>query len=234
LIHLRHVYAFVLLTLTALSSALASAHDGHASSNVAFIPAGATADAPAGFVAMCARDFRLCGREAPADMRTKAGEAWQTGSVGQSQPPAIASSDASAAPDMAVPESKAQDKLLEKVNWAVNTTVIQRSDQEIFGVDEYWARPGNARGASGDCEDLALEKRMRLIAAGFPASRLFFAVVYRRNFGLHTVLIARTDGGDRVLDSLTGEIVAWRDAPYSWLRLQTPGQPYHWTRVGNL
>jgi len=136
----------------------------------------------------------------------------------------------SAPPDVATPEKK-QRHMLAFVNGDVNGSVLQRTDYDLFGTDERWQRPGKRAGAAGDCEDLALEKRERLIERGFPPSDLFFAVVYRREFGLHTVLVARTDRGDYVLDSLTGRLAPWQEAPYSWLRVPKPGDPHIWYRV---
>ncbi|MEJ2036830.1 MAG: transglutaminase-like cysteine peptidase, partial [Maritimibacter sp.] len=90
---------------------------------------------------------------------------------------------------------------------------------------------GVGRSAIGDCEDIALQKRLMLINADFPADRLFFAVVFSTRLGLHTVLIARLDRGDYVLDSASGAIREWQDVSYSWLRIQSPSAPRQWYRV---
>lgn len=134
-----------------------------------------------------------------------------------------------AAPPLAPRSAKA---LVRAVNHAVNRSVRQQSDLVTFGADEFWQRAGTAPDAAGDCEDLALEKQTRLVAAGFPQDRLFLAVVYRSGAGLHTVLIARLDGGDVVLDSLSPRVRPWQHVDFSWLRVQTPGQPLAWRRLG--
>ena len=134
----------------------------------------------------------------------------------------------------APPESAPADavavwrKLLGRVNARVNARVYQQSDLATYGVPELWRPSGVASGAVGDCEDLALEKRVELLASHFPPERLFLAVVWRRDVGLHTVLVARLDGGDVVLDSRVDFIERWDRAGYSWVSLEMPGQPREW------
>lgn len=122
-------------------------------------------------------------------------------------------------------------KLLRRVNGRVNARVHQQSDLATYGVAELWRPSGDAPGAVGDCEDLALQKRVELIASHFPADRLFLAVVYREGVGLHTVLVARLNEGDVVLDSRVDFIEPWHRAGYSWLSVETPGEPQVWREV---
>ena len=118
--------------------------------------------------------------------------------------------------------------LLARVNARVNARVYQQSDLATYGVPEMWRPSGIAPGAVGDCEDLALEKRVELLAENFPAERLFLAVVYRGDVGLHTVLVARLDDGDVVLDSRVDFIAAWPSAGYNWVSIEVPGRPEEW------
>ena len=131
----------------------------------------------------------------------------------------------------ALGDAKAVRTLLKAINHRVNGRVFQRTDQEIYGVGEFWTRPGTERGAQGDCEDLALEKRLELIAAGFPPERLAFGVVFIPRLGLHTVLIARTEQGDAVLDSRTPHLTSWEDTGYIWLAMQSWEDPMRWHSV---
>lgn len=117
------------------------------------------------------------------------------------------------------------------INLRANRRIVQRSDREIYGVDEHWQAAGTGKGATGDCEDIALEKRDELIAAGIPASQLLLATAFVRNVGLHTVLIVRLSDGDFVLDSLVPSISRWDRVRYSWLRMQDPAQPMVWRRM---
>ena len=122
-------------------------------------------------------------------------------------------------------------RLLESVDRYVNANVRQATDMEVYGVQEYWNRSGVGPGARGDCEDLAIEKRLELIDQGYPAADLVYAVVYRPDLGLHAVLVAHTEIGDLVLDSRTPEIVLWNHAPYTWIKRQSPEDPSIWNLV---
>jgi predicted transglutaminase-like cysteine proteinase len=121
-------------------------------------------------------------------------------------------------------------RLVSKINHAVNSEVKEVTDLVRFGVDERWERPSGPH-PEGDCEDIALEKRQRLIDAGFPAARLFLAVVFSQREGLHTLLVVRLTDGDYVLDNLSPFVVRWSSTPYTWLRLQVPGEPLVWRRL---
>jgi predicted transglutaminase-like cysteine proteinase len=207
-----------------------------------FIPLGDAADAPAGFTEMCAREAAACGTTPSSPLAP----AWGCGAGDDAFAQPLASLPAAArtlvagdclpvAAPVPPPPPRAMpprpDLLLRGINRAVNRGVRQQTDLATYGVDERWERPGTAKGAAGDCEDLALEKRARLVAAGFPEDRLFLAVVYRTGIGLHTVLVARTDAGDVVLDSLSGRVRPWRRGAFSWLRVQAPGRPLDWRRI---
>ncbi|MDY0957281.1 transglutaminase-like cysteine peptidase [Sphingomonas sp. CFBP8993] len=147
-------------------------------------------------------------------------------SLPDAPPPVVQPPTAEAKPT-ALPES-ALKALLKQVNHHVNSRVRQRTDAEIYGVGELWRRSGDGKGAVGDCEDLAIEKRAELIDGGFPPDRLAFAVVYSRASGLHTVLVARTDVEDVVLDGRSPYVVGWTKAPYSWLSVQSMHDPMLW------
>jgi predicted transglutaminase-like cysteine proteinase len=123
---------------------------------------------------------------------------------------------------------EAQWRAIRRVNAQVNGEVRQLSDMESSGVDELWQRPTGGKFPTGDCEDIAIEKRVRLLSAGIPAARMFYAIVYHHKIGLHTILIVRMDEGDFILDSRTPLIRRWSDAPYSWIRQQSPDNPVLW------
>lgn len=125
-------------------------------------------------------------------------------------------------------DDTARLRLLTRINDHVNARVHQQSDLIVYGVTELWRPSGDGPRAAGDCEDLALEKRVELLAAHFPPERLFMAVVYSFGAGLHAVLVARQDSGDVVLDSRITYILPWSKAPYSWLSVEVPGAPQEW------
>lgn len=117
---------------------------------------------------------------------------------------------------------------LNEVNDYVNRTIPQIEDIDNYGVAEKWAYP-DERG--GDCEDLALLKRKMLIERGWPASNLLITVVREWNGDGHAILVVRSDKGDRVLDNKNWAIVAWKDAPYTWVKQQSPKRPYIWVNL---
>lgn len=120
--------------------------------------------------------------------------------------------------------------LAKAINSDVNRHVTQRTDIASVGIPEYWQRLA-AHSPVGDCEDIAIEKRIRLAEAGFPAERMFYGVAFVRKLGLHTVLIVRLDDGDYVLDSITPHVLRWEQSHYVWLRKQVPGSPMEWQRI---
>lgn len=126
---------------------------------------------------------------------------------------------------------KEKTKLLSKINRFVNARVRQDTDRRAFGTEELWRRSGIGPAAVGDCEDIAIEKRAELIGEGFPPERLSFAVVYSMQAGLHTVLVARTDDGDYVLDSRSPYVRRWNETPYTWLSIQSRDDAMIWHSV---
>src|SRR5581483_5642251 len=63
---------------------------------------------------------------------------------------------------------------LQEINEEVNRELTPEDDMIHYGVAEVWTIPTDGR---GDCEDYALLKRKKLIAAGFPIRALRLAVV---------------------------------------------------------
>jgi len=122
-------------------------------------------------------------------------------------------------------------KLLDQVNRRVNGSVRQVTDFQVFGSGDHWRRSGVGPGATGDCKDLAVEKRMELIEQGFPAQDLFLAIVFRADLGYHALLIAHTDAGDMALDSRSPYVVPWKQAPYIWVKRQSREDPTAWSLV---
>ncbi|KPH07679.1 hypothetical protein CO657_12440 [Rhizobium acidisoli] len=107
--------------------------------------------------------------------------------------------------------------LLQKINRAVNLRIIPAEDRPSSGNRDVWSLPVAGR---GDCEDYALQKMKDLIEAGFPSNRLALSVVIGPHDQNHVVLIARTDGGDFVLDNLTSAVRPWRMTGYTFLATQ--------------
>lgn len=210
----------------------------------AFIGFGEVADAPVGFMEMCARAPEACGLKAGEAAALSPRCAFTAslfpalterqgcpgGDARNFVTAAIEPQPAQRGRETSQADGGTTRKLIKSINLRVNRQVLQRTDIALYGVDEYWRPAGSERGAMGDCEDIALEKRDQLIAAGFRQDQLLLAVVYKQRVGLHTVLLVRTDAGDMLLDSLSDKVRWWHQGGYSWLRVQQPGKPLQWAR----
>lgn len=240
---MRGLSCAVILTL---SSAFAPAVQGREAPRDAFVPLGELTEAPRGFSSMCARSMELCQLGAAPAADPQVIQAKSRGCVVGGGPLIFATQSVSLVAQVMCDEisgkSPAQPvatalvdrreaiRLIRRVNSEVNRTTIQVEDIVSLGVEEHWNRLSSVRPV-GDCEDMAIEKRVRLTQAGFPPERLFLATAYKKGFGLHTVLIARIDNGDVVLDSLEARVRQWAVVRYSWLRVQSPGDPMAWRRL---
>jgi len=116
---------------------------------------------------------------------------------------------------------------LDEVNRHVNA-LPQTSDVALYDRDEWWAYP-DARG--GDCEDLAMMKRKLLIERGWPAEALLLAVVREWNGDGHAVLLVLSGEGQFVLDNKSPTVDRVADAPYRWVKVQSPRRPFIWVNA---
>ena len=111
---------------------------------------------------------------------------------------------------------KADTALLTRVNRFVNQ-VPSASDQDHWGVEDYWATPAETFASNGgDCEDYAIAKYFALKELGIPVTRL--RLVYARAWssnGAHMVLAYYTapESDPMILDNLEGGIRAAADRP---------------------
>jgi len=118
-----------------------------------------------------------------------------------------------------------------KVNADVNREIVAVTDQDHWGVPEHWGFPDDGK---GDCEDFVLEKRRRLVRAGFPVQTLLITVVRDQKGDGHAVLTVKTDRGDFVLDNQVGKILAWKDTGYRFIKRQSDENPVRWVSLGGL
>ena len=114
---------------------------------------------------------------------------------------------------------------LEEINKSVNWSIKPMEDKRHYGREEYWNIPTDGY---GDCEDYALTKRKRLIAAGFPGPALRLALALDWRNERHAVLTVSTDRGDFVLDNLTDEISSANKSEYEWIERQDPTKQWGW------
>ena len=83
----------------------------------------------------------------------------------------------------------------------------------------------------GDCEDFIIAKKHALMAKGWKADQLLYAVVEGRYSEYHAVLVVRTEWGDYVLDNLNGQIAPWQETRYRFIIRQSAANPNAWVRV---
>lgn len=117
---------------------------------------------------------------------------------------------------------------LNSINTSTNVRIRPVTDRAQHNQIEVWQYPKGA----GDCEDYALEKRKRLIDAGWPEKSLRMATARNRKGNLHAVLIVVTEQGDYVLDNITNRIHAWDKTPYRWVARQSAENPMVWNKIG--
>ena len=124
---------------------------------------------------------------------------------------------------------------LEQVQMQVDHAVRYESDMERFGVADWWEPAGK----TGDCEDIVLAKRQRLMDLGWPPEDLRVAVVIDGHGDLHALLTVdvRSQKGQPAtyaLDSHFQHVEPWQqlnDYGYTWLERSKPGSPGEWSRL---
>jgi predicted transglutaminase-like cysteine proteinase len=120
-------------------------------------------------------------------------------------------------------------KQLVRINRDVNDEVEPMSDLEHWGTLERWSYPTDGK---GDCEDYALEKRKRLMEAGWPRQSLLITVVRDKKGDGHAVLTVKTERGDFILDNQETRIKAWTDTGYRFVKRQSEQDPNKWVGLG--
>jgi predicted transglutaminase-like cysteine proteinase len=110
-------------------------------------------------------------------------------------------------------------KELQSVQQSVRT-IAQVEDRKVYGRTEFW----QVAKKSGDCEDIALAARERLLNAGWPPSAVRLATAWTETGDYHTVLTVdgQRDGNPTtyVLDNRFAQVVTWQ-------RLEQIGYRFH-------
>lgn len=122
-------------------------------------------------------------------------------------------------------------RAIKLINQKVNQSIAPRSDQDNYGVPDFWALPLAKKDPSGDCEDYVLEKRKQLLAAGFPETALSIAIVTTPEGESHAVLLVATDRGEVVMDSITPWVLPWTETRYTWRERQIRGAALEWGKI---
>ncbi|MBX3583162.1 MAG: transglutaminase-like cysteine peptidase [Rhizobiaceae bacterium] len=116
------------------------------------------------------------------------------------------------------------------VNTTVNKAIRPMTDEELYGVEEYWTYP--TKGA-GDCEEYVLAKQLELRNLGLAMSNLLITVLRRPDGEGHAVLTVRTDNGDFILDNLNEKVVEWHQTDYTYLKVQSDRNSGRWVSITN-
>lgn len=134
-------------------------------------------------------------------------------------------------PSTTIALDEASWKRIVKINADVNREVVAVTDQDHWGQPEVWSYPDDGK---GDCEDYVLEKRRRLVKAGFPVQTLLITVVRDQKGDGHAVLTIKTNRGDFVLDNQVGKILAWNETGYRFVKRQSDENPMRWVSLGGV
>ena len=155
---------------------------------------------------------------------------------GPSQPPYGFVRYCEASPEACNPSGTAEQRLqptplslseLDDINRNVNASISPATDNEIYGVSEYWTIPTQR----GDCEDYALLKQKILISHGWPSSALLLTVVRDEKGEGHAVLTARTSQGDYILDNKVDDVRLWNRSGYQFVMRQSYIDPKVWVSL---
>jgi predicted transglutaminase-like cysteine proteinase len=119
------------------------------------------------------------------------------------------------------------EDVMRRVNREVNRSVWQVADLTRAGLADSW----QVADRRGDCEDLALLKRERLIEQGFSPRAMRLAVAKTPWGEGHAVLVVRTSQGDLVLDNRHDAIRPWARTDLTWLKIQSPDNPRRWLAI---
>ncbi|KRA65938.1 hypothetical protein ASD79_01245 [Caulobacter sp. Root655] len=222
---------------TPTAAVLATSSIGYSWPERVAAAAAAAAEAQAPEAATTLTQFTVLDAYRPAidaDFAPAGGWSWTPAE--QAAPPPAQVAEAAPAPALAVMTPallrSAQMKMVNTINREVNRDVHKATDFDLYGLLEYWSLPRVIDGKMyGDCEDYALEKRRRLIAAGVPEETLSMAVAVTARGESHAVLVISFESGDWVLDNLTPWATPWEELNYRWVQRQVAGSS-RWTTVG--
>lgn len=131
-------------------------------------------------------------------------------------------------PARVIPYTAAMFQEIDRINRHVNATIKPVTDQEQYGVAEYWTYPESGQ---GDCEDYVLLKRRLLMQLGYPREALLITVVRDKKGDGHAVLTVKTDRGDLALDNQVDEILPWHQTGYRYVKRQSQEDPNVWVAL---
>lgn len=105
-------------------------------------------------------------------------------------------------------KGKSKDEQLELVNEFANRKEYIL-DNINWGVEDYWASPGEFLQKNGDCEDYAIIKYVSLLRLGFDKDDLKIVILNDNNLGiLHAVLAAKDGSKNYILDNQISKVIS--------------------------
>ncbi|MDR0826786.1 MAG: transglutaminase-like cysteine peptidase [Desulfovibrio sp.] len=106
-----------------------------------------------------------------------------------------------------------------------------KTDNEVWGVEDYWATPREFFNKSGDCEDFAISKFYALINLGVPPELMRIAAVKDGIRGLgHAVLVVFVDDDAYILDNITNLVLSHKRLTHYSPQF-TVNEEYLWRHV---
>jgi predicted transglutaminase-like cysteine proteinase len=102
------------------------------------------------------------------------------------------------------------------INEYVNISIKPVSDMQNWGVADYWT----ANTDSGDCDDIVLVKKQRLITLGFSPDSLNLVIV-RVEKQYHLILLVESLQGGFILDNLSDKVIPVSEYPNPIVAVQT-------------
>ncbi len=131
-------------------------------------------------------------------------------------------------PARVIPYTAAMFQEIDRINRHVNAEIKPVTDQEQYGVAEYWTYPETGE---GDCEDYVLLKRRLLMQLGYPREALLITVVRDKKGDGHAVLTVKTDRGDLALDNQIDDILPWHQTGYRYVKRQSQEDANVWVAL---
>ena len=106
-------------------------------------------------------------------------------------------------------------------------------DIENYGMEDYWATPGQFLYNNGDCEDYAITKMLSLKRLGFDAESMRLVVLQDTNLRVpHAVLAVNYNGDNLILDNQIEQVVSHRHIVH-YVPVYSVGENKWWMYLPN-
>lgn len=106
-------------------------------------------------------------------------------------------------------------------------------DSENYGVEDYWASPGEFLVRNGDCEDYAIIKMISLLYLGFDADRMRVVIVQDTNQRIaHAVMSMKAGGDILILDNQIEEVISHKYI-YHYVPVYSINEKSWWMHLPN-